>query len=113
VSADHLSLATMVEVFGPDRAELIVERVGGWTVTVPTEHDLLKALGPELFAAMVHHFGGREVDLPNPPRDTKKAKVITLLEQGVPVNEITRRVNVTGTWVRTCKRMMRGTKARD
>ena len=106
MGADYISLATLQDLFGSDRAELIVERVGGSSVCVPAEHDLLKALGPELFAEMVHHFGGREVDLPNPPRDTKKAKVITLLEQGVSVNEITRRLNVTVTWVRQCKRMM-------
>lgn len=107
MGSDPISQTTLHDLFGKEAADQIVERVGGWSVYVPVEHQLLTALGPGLFAGMVRHFGGRSVCLPSPPRDTKKEKIVTLLERGVSVLEITRRLNVSGRWVQAVKKQLR------
>ena len=106
---ESISQSTLVDLFGQEQAAKILEACGGWSVCVPVEHDMLKALGPVLFGEMVRHFGGRDIALPDPPRNAKKERVIELLEQGVPVREITRRLNVTGRWVQMVKRQLRKT----
>lgn len=106
MSTCAISQATLIDLFGTEGAEKIMAECGGWSVCIPVENPLLRSLGPELFAGMVRHFGGCDVALPSPPRNSKKAKIIDLLEQGVPVREISRRLNVTTVWIQRVKRQI-------
>lgn len=106
-------VAILNEACGDAAAGKLVELYGGQEIAVPktVSGRLVEALGPEITAVLVDHFGGCRLDVPSRGHAERIRKSLRLrhdiLTSDLSANEIAARHGVTMSWVRKLRATIR------
>ena len=90
----HVSMHALVEILGREATDAFLNEFGGLYIHIPMRNTNERSrhfesiLGTDAFNRLRRAYGGENISLPTPERETLKEKIIPLLESGWSYNAI-------------------------